>query len=337
MSSGSVYNLAPWRGGVHKFERPPGLRRLPANAGGMREVSGAPFAQLVAMPDGIFTRQDALRHGVTDEVLTAAVRRGVIARLCRGAYTVPGPRTKGEDRRLIARAALRLYPDAMLCGATVVAAHGISLFEVPLLPVDGARPIKREAGTRHLRFRPTHVPPVKTPWGPGQPLPDALVQLTMDHGVVAGVASIDAALHAESVTRADLDRAFARVARWPHSSRARCALAWADEDAESLGESVTRVILLGAGFAVTSQVRIEEVDGDFIARVDLGIEGTNVLLEFDGKVKYTDGGPEALFREKKREDRIRRRGYVVIRVVWADLFHPERIVRAVTEALANAA
>ena len=88
---------------------------------------------------------------------------------------------------------------------------------------------------------------------------------------------------------------------------------------------------------LASAVRLGVGDGGFIARADLGIEGTNVLLEFDGKVKYTDGGPEALFREKKREDRIRRRGYVVIRVVWADLFHPERIVRAVTEALANAA
>lgn len=71
--------------------------------------------------------------------------------------------------------------------------------------------------------------------------------------------------------------------------------------------------------------------------MDLGIEGTHVLIEFDGKVKYTDGGPDALFREKKREDRIRSSGYVVIRVTWADLFHPERIVEAVRDALAQAA
>lgn len=48
-----------------------------------------------------------------------------------------------------------------------------------------------------------------------------------------------------------------------------------------------------------------------------------MLIEFDGTVKYTDGGSDALFREKRREDRIRALGYVVVRVIWADLFHPE--------------
>ena len=46
-----------------------------------------------------------------------------------------------------------------------------------------------------------------------------------------------------------------------------------------------------------------------------------------------DGGVDALFREKRREDRIRAQGYVVVRVTWADLFHPERIVAAVQSAL----
>lgn len=45
------------------------------------------FSSLLAMPDGTFTRQDALRTGMSDEVLTAGCRRGVIVRICRGAYT----------------------------------------------------------------------------------------------------------------------------------------------------------------------------------------------------------------------------------------------------------
>ncbi len=90
-----------------------------------------------------------------------------------------------------------------------------------------------------------------------------------------------------------LRTAFERVSGWPHAGRARCALAWSDGDAESLGESVTRAILLGAGFQVVSQLPIADRDGVVFARVDLGIEDTPVLLEFDGKVKYSDGGPDA--------------------------------------------
>jgi very-short-patch-repair endonuclease len=295
------------------------------------------FTSLLAMPDRIFVRQEALRVGVRDEALIAGVRRGSIARLCRGAYTAPGPWTTEQHRRLLARAGLRLYPDAALMGGTAVAAHGIPLFEVPSAPADLARPIAREAKAKGLRFRPLRHAIVTTQWGPATDLATSLVQLTMDHGVLPGVASIDAALHSRAVGRDALGSAFDRVEGWPGSHRARCALAWCDPRAESLGESVTRAILLAAGYHVESQVPIADRDGVVFARVDLGIEGTHVLIEFDGKVKYTEDGPDALFREKKREDRIRSHGYVVIRVTWADLFHPERIIQAVRDALAQAA
>ncbi|WP_435198412.1 hypothetical protein [Janibacter sp. GS2] len=303
----------------------------------MIDVPADLFTDLLALPDAIFTRQDALRAGVRDEVLIGALRRGRIARLCRGAYTSPGPWTKGEQRRLLARAALRVYEDAVLTSATAVAAHGIPLFEVPVVRADIARPITREAGTTQLRIRPLRDEPVDTDWGPAVPLAPALLQMTMDHGIPAGVASIDAALHVGATEREVLAAGYERVSGWPHSSRARCALAWSDGRSESLGESVTRVILRGAGWGIDSQVPIVDRHGEVFARADLGVEGTRVLVEFDGKVKYTEGGPDALFREKQREDRIRALGYVVVRVTWADLFHPERIIRAVRGALAVAA
>ena len=295
------------------------------------------FSSLLAMPDGIFTRQDALRTGMSDEVLTAGCRRGVIVRICRGAYTRPGEWTKGEHRRLLARAALRVYPDAVLASGTAVEAHGVPTFEVAVIRTDICRPIAREAFTEQLRIRPLRQEPVATPWGPAVPLPDALAQTAVDHGIPAGVASIDAALHERKVSMHELEAVREAMAGTPRSSRLTCALAWADAAAESLGESVTRVALRGAGLEVESQVDIADQDGVFVGRVDLRIKGTRVLLEFDGKVKYTDGGTDALFREKKREDRLRALGYVVVRLTWADLFHTDRIIDAVTAALAVAA
>lgn len=303
----------------------------------MIDVSTDLFTDLLALPGGVFTRRDALRAGLRDRVMAAAVRRGVITRVCRGVYAAPGQRSVEEQRQVLATAALRTYGDAVLVGASAVAAHGVPLYRVPVLPGDIARPVAREARTAELRIRPLRHAVVSTELGPASDLPSSLAQLAMDHGILNGVASLDAALHRGLVTDGELRETLARVAGWPHGSRFRCALAWSDGRSESLGESVTRAILLGAGFDMESQVPIADRDGVVFAYADLGVVGTGVLVEFDGKVKYADGGPDALFREKKREDRIRALGYLVIRVTWADLFHPERIVRAVREALAEAA
>jgi very-short-patch-repair endonuclease len=62
-----------------------------------------------------------------------------------------------------------------------------------------------------------------------------------------------------------------------------------------------------------------------------------VLVEFDGATKYAAGDRRALFAEKQREDALRRAGWVVVRLVWADLDHPERVRNRVLQALALAA
>jgi very-short-patch-repair endonuclease len=82
------------------------------------------------------------------------------------------------------------------------------------------------------------------------------------------------------------------------------------------------------GLDVDPQFRVDV--GGRRYRADFRVRGTRVLVEFDGAVKYSD--PRALFEEKQREDAIRRQGWVVVRIVWADLDHPERIVRLIDEA-----
>ena len=68
---------------------------------------------------------------------------------------------------------------------------------------------------------------------------------------------------------------------------------------------------------------------------DFRIDGTNVLVEFDGKVKYDpESNPDAAranFDEKLREDELRRLGYIVVRLTRADLARPA-LVRSRIEA-----
>jgi very-short-patch-repair endonuclease len=87
---------------------------------------------------------------------------------------------------------------------------------------------------------------------------------------------------------------------------------------------------------VVPQVTIRDQHGEFIARVDFVVAGTKIVIEFDGKVKYESGEPDVLWREKKREDELRRLGYVVVRITWADLERPGAVLARVRAALAAA-
>jgi hypothetical protein len=68
------------------------------------------------------------------------------------------------------------------------------------------------------------------------------------------------------------------------------------------------------------QVEIWDETGRLIGRVDFLLPG-DLIVEFDGAVKYGDSG-DAVLAEKWREDRLRERGYRVVRVGWADLDRP---------------
>ena len=76
------------------------------------------------------------------------------------------------------------------------------------------------------------------------------------------------------------------------------------------------------------QVSIFAPDGTFLGRTDLGYPELGVLLEFDGFVKYSkllkddETSVDVVVREKDRENLIRGMGYLVIRIVWADLSNP---------------
>ena len=102
---------------------------------------------------------------------------------------------------------------------------------------------------------------------------------------------------------------------------------------ESVGESRCGVALAMAGIDVTPQVAIRDEHGDVVARVDFLVDGTKVVIEFDGKVKYAAGDPTVLWHEKRREDRLSRLGYVVVRITWAQLERPGAVAAAVRAGL----
>lgn len=111
------------------------------------------------------------------------------------------------------------------------------------------------------------------------------------------------------------------------------ALELADQRSESAGESLLRMVMRDLGFPAPVLQRGILVAGRRYW-VDFSFEEAGVVVEFDGLEKYrgrsgTESGgraaAEAVIVEKAREDAIRSTGRTVVRFVWADLHHAERI------------
>ena len=112
----------------------------------------------------------------------------------------------------------------------------------------------------------------------------------------------------------------------------RAILREADARTGSPGESVLGHRLRRMGHDLDPQFRVESDLGTRFA--DFRIRGTRVLVEFDGEQKYADR-PEA-FREKRREDAMRRRGWAFARFVGKELDDVRLIRGRVEQAIADA-
>ena len=290
---------------------------------------------------GMLTTAQLRQAGLSAPDLVAIVSRGVLRHPGRGLYAVAALSSDdpGTWHRQLVAGAFLLYPDAVLTGTTALLSRGLPVWGAPLATPRLLRPRDRCGGMSafHIRRSGRRQPSVEGPWGPCVPLADAIVQHAMDAGIVPGVVSADAALHGGLVTEDGLAAAVQRVSFWPRSSRAVAMRGFVDGRRETVGESRTAVTLAFAGIELVPQVTITDEDGRFVARVDFVVAGTRVIVEFDGRVKYGDESGATLFDEKKREDRLRALGYIVVRIVWADLETPGLVAAKVLRAMAIAA
>ena len=156
----------------------------------------------------------------------------------------------------------------------------------------------------------------------------------------AAVMAADHALRHKMLTPAELSAAMARTSHRRGGAPARRALRFADGRSESPGESTTRVILDHVGLpAPHLQVSIFAPSGKFLGRTDFGYPELGVLLEFDGFVKYSKLLKEeaqvvdVVVREKDRENLLRAMGYLVVRIVWADLHNPAALADRISANL----
>lgn len=294
----------------------------------------ARVAQELLSATPLVTRRALAQAGLGPDAVAGLVRRGLVEQVTLGVYAAPDPDLTNVGRllRLSRAVAMRLE------GRVVVSHHGaLAAYGLPLVGVDTGRAhLTYRAGGSH-RTRRDHVLHPAGIVGPDSltvedviGLPVALVQVGMTWGQRPFIVAADAALRERLATREQLARA-AHAHRYAKGhSHVRVTLPLVDERSESPGESILRLVLIRLGYSVTPQYEI--LARGRRCRADLRLDGTNVVIEFDGMGKYD--GPDAFRAEKMREEALRVEGWIVVRFVWRDLWNPAEIRRRVEWALA---
>ncbi|MCR1782998.1 type IV toxin-antitoxin system AbiEi family antitoxin domain-containing protein [Nocardioides carbamazepini] len=303
--------------------------------------------------NGILLRRDAIAMGADDNFLRRALRAGHIVRIRQGAYTL---RERWESASSVEQHSLLLASVRKLYGDTVAASHvsasveqggptwGLDLSSAHVTSLDGTSE-RNQAKVVHHRgvCRVGDVTRDATGWI------TAPTRTALDTASLAAqepaVAVLDWFLQAGLTTRPELEVTFAAMKHWPDTLALHRVLQLADGAAESVGETRTRLLCRREGLPIpVPQLEIHHPSGRLAGRVDFAWPERRVMLEFDGLQKYHrlrrpgETIEQMVMREKHREDLLRElTGWVMIRLVWADLDRPRTTSERILHCFAIAA
>ncbi|MGW6279418.1 type IV toxin-antitoxin system AbiEi family antitoxin domain-containing protein [Kribbella sp. NPDC055071] len=293
---------------------------------------------------GWFTRADAMEAGYSQSELRRRLSAGQWRRLTRDVYVEPAAWPEDEPpwtrsarlHRLMTRAVMaRLGPDVVVSHQSAAVLYGLPSWGLDLTKVHvtrtGGRPRSDDVAVVHRsRIELDEVTEIDglRVVDAARAIAESACTSSYELGVVLG----DAALHLRLTTPDELVGAADRQLYRSGSSAARAAARFADRLSESVGESRLRVLMANQHLPPpTLQAEIRDDDGRLIGRVDF-LLCDRLIVEFDGVQKYGEA-QSAVLAEKWREDRLRARGYGVVRTGWADLDRPEATAARIRAAL----
>lgn len=286
--------------------------------------------------DGLLLRDRVLSAGVDPDTLLTALRSCRLRRVQRAIYA---PRTIELTPLALARAAVLSsgVPDAVASHLTAARVHGI-----PRPP--GLRPEHvtvgrntRRRDRRELRFHGRALRLGEVEEREGVPLTTAARTLVDLTGVLQRrdvVWAIDDTLRRGLCSREQLEHA---SLRYPGSAGpvAAARIAEADGMSESILETAGRLALIDHDVPLPMpQYQVFDADATLVARLDGAYPRQRLGLEFDGRAVHEL--PEAVFRDRQRQNRLAQLGWTVMRFTWWDVVHDSRSFAAdVRRALAR--
>lgn len=300
----------------------------------------------------MWRRSEVEAMGMTGAQIDQRCREGVWEHVRHGVVGVPEPNLDLEQRhrRLIHATWAGLRPGAVISHASAAVLHGLPVPAAMLQRVWITRP-GRSGRISHLlhlcRAELADEEVVEVDGLPTTSRVRTCLDLTRRLMLTEGVILADAALHttraqpasdpANDDIRAELLESVRRGV-WG-DARATRTLRFADGRSESPGESRSRMMMHRLGIELPD-LQVEVFDEDGLAgRSDFGWRSRRLLGEYDGVGKYLrdlrpgENPADVVWREKRREDRLRRTGHGVVRWTKAELANPPAFRRLLLGAL----
>jgi very-short-patch-repair endonuclease len=133
------------------------------------------------------------------------------------------------------------------------------------------------------------------------------------------VCFLDAVLHGRLLGADDMDGIAAAMRGRRAGRRGRERLRLADGRSESALETRLRLLLATAGLPPEELQWTVEERGVPMARLDLAWPSRMLAVEADGAAVH--GQPDALYRDRRRQNDLVGRGWTVLRFTWQDVVH----------------
>ena len=320
------------------------------SANGLAPALSPQLRALMHRQMGVFTADQAYAVGYSPDEVQRLREAGTLQSLRRGVYAIAAQYAALDPLRrhkVDARAALlRLKQPATLSHESAAVWTSLELLRPNLRSVQFTRPelraSRRESGIHHHlgdlpsdHLRIVHDTAVTAP-------ARTAVDIARSTDFSRGLAVVDSCLR-DGTSRQQLQETMEFCSCWPGARRASRAVAAADGRAANPGESWSRAVLIAAGIEPTAlQLEVRDSDG-LIGYADFGWEDLMTLGEFDGRLKYgvqPGADPQqagmVVWREKRREDRLRAAGFEVVRWTWEDLYRPGPLIARLQTALSRA-
>jgi hypothetical protein len=315
---------------THKGQIGQSPGRNPWNVGGKGHPGGVsddliPCTSRLA---GIVTAAELVKAGLSPAQIRRLVRQGALLRVGFGIYARAAAADSARDPAgaqalRVAAALAAMGPGCVGShhGAAVI--HGLDLLGRHPLAVALTRP---PGGTSSKTARPGvrlhtaalcagHVTVRR-----GLPVTSVartVVDLARGSSFRAGVVVADSALRREQTSKAELQSVLADCHHWPGVARARQVVAFSDPRAESVFESISRVVFRDHGLPPPDlQVWVGDEEM-VIGRVDFLWDAYRTIGEADGLIKYAT--PAQAMAQLRRDARLRQAGFEVVHFTWDEI------------------
>ncbi len=291
---------------------------------------------LAARLAGFATYADLVATGLSRARIRAMVQQGKLLTPQRGIYLtkelaewfqlVPAGPTAMRAMSALAR----LGAGSVISHETAAQLHGLDLLTQPPPWVTLTRPpgLGSKSGSRGVCLHTAALPaghigarlaiPVTT-------VQRTVVDLARELDFAAAVVVADSALHQHLASKKELRQVLADCRQWPGTAQAARVIDFADGLAESVLESIARVLFHELRLpAPELQVEIRGEHG-FIGRVDFLWRQFRTIAEVDGALKY-DADPKRARAQLRRDKDLRAVGYEVEHFDWHEITQGQRDV-----------